>query len=45
VLGSYIHVASHASITGGGRVIGDFAGISSSRLLTGTDDFAGGGTE
>lgn len=44
-LGNYVHVASHASITGGGRCfVSDFAGISSgARILTGTDDFLGGG--
>jgi galactoside O-acetyltransferase len=45
VLGNYVHIASHASITGGGRcVLADFVGISSgARILSGTDDFAGGG--
>src|SRR5262249_1900389 len=35
----------HASITGGGKcVISDFCGISSgARIITGTDDFLGGG--
>jgi len=44
VIGNYVHIACHASITGGGEiVIADFAGISSgARVLTGTDDFAGG---
>jgi acetyltransferase-like isoleucine patch superfamily enzyme len=44
VIGNYVHIASHASITGGGEiVIADFAGVSSgARILTGTDDFAGG---
>lgn len=44
-LGNYVHVACHASITGGGRCfVSDFAGISSgARILTGTDDFLGGG--
>src|SRR5450432_2149073 len=45
VLGNHVHVASHASITGGGVCICcDFSGISSgARILTGTDDFRGGG--
>jgi galactoside O-acetyltransferase len=45
VVGNYVHIASHASITGGGRCfLADFVGVSSgARLLTGTDDFAGGG--
>lgn len=44
-LGNYVHVACHASITGGGTCfVADFAGISSgARILTGTDDFLGGG--
>ena len=44
-IGNYVHIASFASITGGGRlVVGDFAGISSgSRIFTGTDDFSGSG--
>lgn len=44
VIGNYVHIASHASITGGGDIlIADFAGVSSgARILTGTDDFAGG---
>ena len=45
ILGNHVHVASHASITGGGRVlVCDFCGISSgARLVSGTDDFTGGG--
>lgn len=45
ILGNHVHIASHASITGGGVCICcDFSGVSSgARLLTGTDDFRGGG--
>jgi galactoside O-acetyltransferase len=45
VLGNHVHIASHASITGGGRVlIADFCGISSgARLISGSDDFIGDG--
>lgn len=45
LIGNHVHIASHASITGGGEcVVCDFAGISSgARILTGTDDFSGGG--
>lgn len=45
ILGHHVHVASHASITGGGICICcDFSGISSgARILTGTDDFGGKG--
>jgi galactoside O-acetyltransferase len=45
LIGNYVHIASHASITGGGRcLIGDFAAVASGvRVLTGTDDFLGGG--
>ena len=45
LIGNHAHIASHASITGGGDcVVCDFAGISSgARILTGTDDFGGGG--
>ncbi len=44
-IGSYVHVAAHASITGGGRcLICDFVNISSGvRIVSGTDDFQGGG--
>ena len=43
IIGNHVHVASHVSITGGGRCfLADFCGLSSgTRLLTGTDDFAG----
>ena len=43
VIGNHVHIASHVSITGGGRCfLADFCGLSSgTRLLTGTDDFAG----
>jgi galactoside O-acetyltransferase len=45
VIGNYVHVASHASITGGGEFwIADFAGLSSGvRLITGSEDFLGAG--
>lgn len=45
LLGSYVHIAAHASVTGGGQcIVCDFAGISSgARIITGTDDFTGGG--
>src|SRR5437588_8164930 len=45
VIGNYVHIASHASITGGGTCfICDFVGLSSGvRVLTGTDDFMGTG--
>jgi galactoside O-acetyltransferase len=45
VIGNYVHIASHASITGGGRcMLCDFAGLSSGvRVLTGSDDFSGAG--
>ena len=45
ILGNHVHVASHASITGGGDCICcDFSGVSSgARILTGTDDFGGDG--
>jgi galactoside O-acetyltransferase len=43
VIGNHVHIASHASITGGGEcLICDFSGISSGvRVLTGSDDFGG----
>jgi galactoside O-acetyltransferase len=43
VVGNHVHIASHASITGGGCcLLGDFCGVSSGvRILTGTDDFHG----
>ncbi len=45
IIGNHVHIASHASITGGGECICcDFSGISSgARILTGTDDLAAGG--
>lgn len=45
VIGSYVHIASFTSITGGGRLyLDDFTGISPGcRILTGSDDFLGGG--
>jgi acetyltransferase-like isoleucine patch superfamily enzyme len=43
VIGSFIHIASFTSITGGGEfVMEDFATLSSGiRVFTGTDDFLG----
>jgi galactoside O-acetyltransferase len=43
VIGNYVHIASHSSITGGGRgVLGDFCNVSSGvRILSGTDSFQG----
>jgi acetyltransferase-like isoleucine patch superfamily enzyme len=40
-IGNYVHIACHASITGGAEVeIGDFSAVSQgSRILTATDDF------
>ena len=45
VIGSHVHIASFCSITGGGDlVMGDFSGLSSGvRVITGSDDFLGGG--
>lgn len=45
VIGNHVHLASHASITGGGVCLCcDFVGISSgARILTGTDSFDGDG--
>jgi len=45
IIGNHVHIASHASITGGGIcVCCDFSGIScGARVLTGTDRFQGGG--
>jgi galactoside O-acetyltransferase len=45
IIGHHVHIACHASITGGGFCICcDFSGISSgARILTGTDRFQGGG--
>jgi acetyltransferase-like isoleucine patch superfamily enzyme len=45
VIGDYVHIASFTSITGGGKFyLQDFASVSSGcRILTGTDDFTGGG--
>jgi galactoside O-acetyltransferase len=44
-IGNHVHLATGSSITGGGDcAICDFAGVSSgARILTGTDDFLGGG--
>ncbi len=44
-IGNYVHIASFVSITGGGECwIEDFAGIAAGvRLVTGSDDFLGGG--
>ena len=43
VIGNHVHIASHVSITGGGRCfLSDFCGLSSgTRIITGTDDFSG----
>jgi len=45
VIGDYIHIASFTSITGGGKCyLHDFVGLSSGcRILTGSEDFLGGG--
>lgn len=44
-IGSYVHIASFSSITGGGAVVlEDFSTLSSGvRVLCGSDDFLGGG--
>lgn len=44
LIGNHVHIASHASITGGGWcVLGDFSGISSgARILSGSDDLVDG---
>jgi acetyltransferase-like isoleucine patch superfamily enzyme len=44
-IGNYVHISAHASIAGGGRcVIADFVSIANgARILTGSDDFGGGG--
>ncbi len=44
VIGNYVHVASHVSITGGGDcLLCDFCGVGSgARLLSGTDEVHGG---
>jgi len=44
-IGSYVHIASFTSITGGGTVVlEDFSTLSSGvRVLSGSDDFLGGG--
>jgi acetyltransferase-like isoleucine patch superfamily enzyme len=43
IIGNYVHIASHSSITGGGRgVVSDFCNLSSGvRVFTGTDNFHG----
>ena len=45
VLGSFVHIASFCSIIGGGKLyMGDFSGLSAGcRIITGSDDFLGGG--
>ncbi len=45
IIGNYVHIATHTSITGGGEcILADFCGLSSGvRIITGTDDFLGGG--
>lgn len=42
-IGSYVHVASFSSITGGGTfVLDDFSGLASGcRIITGTEDYTG----
>ncbi len=44
-LGNFVHISSHTSIIGGGKCyLSDFTALSSGvRLLTGSDDFLGGG--
>lgn len=44
-IGSYVHIASFSSITGGGIVVlEDFSGLSSGvRIISGSEDFLGGG--
>jgi galactoside O-acetyltransferase len=44
ILGSFIHIAGHTSIGGGGEfVMGDFAGLSGGvRVYTGNEDYLGG---
>lgn len=44
-IGSYVHIASFCSITGGGVVVmEDFSGLSSGvRIISGSEDFLGGG--
>src|SRR5439155_24958764 len=44
-IASHVHIAAHASITGGGPCVpADFVGISSgARVITGTADFGGQG--
>jgi galactoside O-acetyltransferase len=43
-IGSFVHIASFASITGGGRfTMEDFSGLSSGvRVFTGNEDYSGG---
>lgn len=43
-VGSFVHIAAHAALAGGGKlVVEDFAGISGgSRIYTGNDDYLGG---
>jgi acetyltransferase-like isoleucine patch superfamily enzyme len=43
IVGNHVHIAAHASITGGGSCfLSDFCGVSSgARILTGSDDFSG----
>ncbi len=45
IIGSHVHIASFCSLVGGGELrIGDFCALSSGvRVLTGSDDFLGGG--
>ena len=45
VIGSYVHIASFCSVIGGGELYMDhFSGLSAGcRIITGSDDFLGGG--
>ena len=44
-IGSYVHIASFSSVSGGGEfVMEDFSGLASGcRIITGSDDFKGSG--
>ncbi len=45
IIGKFVHIASFCSVIGGGRfVMDDFSGLSAGcRIVTGSDDFSGGG--
>ncbi|MCI5119090.1 MAG: acyltransferase [Candidatus Electrothrix sp. LOE1_4_5] len=45
IIGKFVHIASFSSIIGGGNFyMEDFSGLSSGcRIITGSDDFSGGG--